>query len=188
MKLKRIYQYVSRELPLWFIGLLTNWMPDTPLTCFLRGFFSRLFFKKCGRNFQYGARVRFLAPHGIEIGDNVYIAAGCWLGGSGQLVVEDEVVIGPYTIIATAIHKFKNGSVRFGGSVRAPVKIGRGTWIASHVVVTSGATIGEGNLVCAGAVVTKSMPDNVMVGGVPAGIIKERKDDDKSDDNSLSNK
>jgi len=70
MKLKRIYLYVSRELPLRFIGMLTNWIPDTPLVCFLRGFFSYSFFKRCGRDFQYGAHVCLPTPHTIEMGDN----------------------------------------------------------------------------------------------------------------------
>lgn len=184
MKLNRFWQYVWRELPLWFIGLTTCWLPDLPFTCRLRGFLSRPFFKKCGRNFQYGARVRFLAPHGIEIGNDVYIASQCWISGSGNLVLENEVVIGPFTNIATANHKFKNGSVRFGGSAKAPVKVGTGTWIASHVVVTPGHEIGKGNLVCAGAVVTKNTPDNVVVGGVPARIIKKRSDDNLGTDDS----
>ncbi len=176
MRLKRVWQYVSRELPLWFIGLLTNWMPDLPFTCRLRGFLSSPFFKKCGRNFQYGARVRFLAPHGIEIGDDVYIAAGCWLGGGGGLVLEGEILLGPYTIIVTGVHRFKNNSARFAGATRAPIRIGKGSWLAAHVVVNPGVTIGRGNLIGANAVVTADTPDNVFAAGVPAKVVGERKD------------
>lgn len=176
MKFKRICQYVTKELPLWFIGLLTNWLPENPLTCRLRGFLSSPFFKKCGKNFQYGARVRFLAPYEIEIGNHVYIAAGCWLGGAGKLVLQDEVIIGPYTIIATAVHKFKDNSARFAGAKRAPVQIGKGSWLAAHVVVNPGVTIGRGNLIGANAVVTKDTPENVFVAGVPARVISQRKD------------
>jgi len=161
---------------LWFIGLLTNWMPDVPLTCRLRGFLSAPFLKKCGRNFQYGSHVRFLSPHGIAIGDNVYVAAGCWISGSGKLVLEDEVVVGPYTIIVTAEHRFKNNSVRFGGATFAPVKIGKGSWIGAHSVITAGVTIGRGNLIGANAVVTADTPDNVFAAGVPARVVGERKD------------
>ena len=57
--------------------------------------------------------------------------------------------------------------------------IGRGTWIASHVVITPGTTIGKGNMICAGAVVVKNTPDDVMVGGVPAKVIGPRKDIDE---------
>jgi acetyltransferase-like isoleucine patch superfamily enzyme len=177
MEKSRLYQFVRYELGLWLVGLLTNWLPEVTLICRLRGALSRIFLKKCGRNFQYGARVRFLAPWGIEIGDNVYIAGGTWVSGSGGLILEDEVIIGPYCIIATGNHRFKNGSARFGSFSRSPVKIGRGSWVASHVVVVPGITIGKGNLVAAGAVVTESMEDNVIIGGVPAKLIGPRKDD-----------
>jgi maltose O-acetyltransferase len=180
MKYKRFFLFVRYELGLWFIGLLTNWLPEITLTCKLRGFLGRFFLGKCGRNFQYGAHVRFLAPWGIEIGDNVYIAAGCWLSGGAKLSVEDEVLFGPYSIVSTGSHKFKNNSAMFGGFIRKPVRIGRGTWVASHVIVTPGVAIGKGNLVCAGAVVTRGTPDNVMIGGVPAKIIRERKDTDSN--------
>jgi maltose O-acetyltransferase len=180
-KLKRFYGYVSGELPLWFIGLLTNWMPDRPTTCRLRGLLGKLFFKKCGRNLQYGTHVRFTHPEGMEIGNDVYIAGGCWLSGGGGLVLEDEVVIGPYTIIATADHRLEHGSIRFGGAVRAAVRIGKGSWLAAHVVVTAGVTIGRGNIVGANAVVTKDTTDNVLVGGVPAKVIRELEDDSDGD-------
>jgi len=176
MRTRQIWQYVSREFPLWFIGLLTNWMPDIPLTCGLRGFLSRPFFKKCGCNFMYGSHVRFLSPHGLVIGDHVYIASGCWLGSKGEMILEDEVVIGPYCIIATGTHQFKNNSVRFAKAKRAPISIGKGTWLAAHVVVTPGVHIGSGNLVGANAVVIKSTPNNVLVGGVPAKVIRQRED------------
>jgi maltose O-acetyltransferase len=57
-----------------------------------------------------------------------------------------------------------------------PVTIGRGTWLAAHVVVAAGVKIGSGVLVASNAAVVKDMPDNVIVGGVPAKIISERKD------------
>ena len=176
-KLNKFFKYLLHMPGLWLVQILTNWIPDMPVTCRFRGFLCGLFFKKCGQNFQCGSHVRFLCPWGIEIGDNVYIAAGSWISGTESLVLKDEVVIGPYVIIATADHTFKDSSVRFGGSVRAPVEVGRGSWIASHVVVTPGVIIGKGCLIAAGAVVTKSIPDNVVAGGVPAKIIKECTDE-----------
>ncbi len=178
----RSYRFFRYELGLWLVGLLTNWLPEVTATYKLRGWLSRVFFKKCGRNFQYGPGVRFLAPWGIEIGADVYIASRCFISGSGSLTLEDEVLIGPFVNIATGNHRFKDGSARFGGFSRAPVWIGRGTWIASHVVVTPGVTIGKGNLVAAGAVVTKSTEDDVIVGGVPAKVIGPRRDFCESSD------
>lgn len=118
-----------------------------------------------------------MAPWGIEIGNDVYVAGGCWLSGGGHLKIEDEVICGPYSMIITANHVFINNSARFGGFARDTVTIGRGTWIASHVTILPGVSIGSGNLIAAGAVVTKNTEDNIKVGGVPAKVIGIRQDD-----------
>lgn len=163
--------YLLRDIPLWFVGLLTNWMPDNPVICRLRGILARPFLGRCGRNLQIGTQVRFLSASGITIGDDVYVAAGCWLSGAGGLDIGNEVMFGPYCIIVTGVHQMKNGSARFGRSYVAPVSIGAGSWLAAHAVVTAGARVGKGCMVGANAVVTKDMPDNSFIGGIPARVI-----------------
>ncbi|MEW6664891.1 MAG: acyltransferase [Thermodesulfobacteriota bacterium] len=172
-ELGRILLFLRYELPLWMIALLTNWLPEFTPACRLRGFLSRPFLGRCGKNFAYGARVRFLAPWGIEVGKDVYVASGCWLSGGAKLVLEDEILIGPYSIIATGSHRMKGESFRFAGFDRQPVWIGRGTWIGAHVLVTPGVRIGKANLISGAAVVTKSTPDHVMMAGVPARVIRD---------------
>ena len=54
-----------------------------------------------------------------------------------------------------------------------PVKIGNKVWIGAHATILPGVTIGDGAVVAAGAVVTKDVPSNVVVAGVPAKVIKE---------------
>ena len=76
--------YIFRELPLWFICTITSFLPDHPFFCKIRGWLSHPFFASCGKNFQFGSRVRFIRPSQINIGDNVYIAEGCWACGTGQ--------------------------------------------------------------------------------------------------------
>ena len=177
--MRRLLRYLWYEMGTWLVGLLTNWLPDNPATCRFRGILARPFFRKIGRNFQFGRHVRFLHPEQISIGDHVYIAAGCWVSGSAPLVIEDEVVLGPYVIVTTASHGFSGGSARFGAAERGPVTIGRGSWLAAHVVVAAGVTIGSGNLIGANAVVTRDTPADVFVGGVPAKVIGPRRDGDK---------
>ena len=162
-------------LPLWFVQLLTNWLPENRITIRIRGALVRPFLGKCGKNLQLAKDVTFLNVSGIEIGNDVYIATGCWIDGMGGLVVEDEVKISPFVVITTTSHCFKDDLVRFGGSRRRPVKIGKGSWIASHVVIT-GAVIGSGTTVGANAVVTRDLPDNVLGGGTPAKVISSRID------------
>ena len=58
----------------------------------------------------------------------------------------------------------------------APVKIGNNVWIGAHATILAGVTVGDNAVVAAGAVVTKDVPANAVVGGVPAKIIKTIKE------------
>lgn len=55
----------------------------------------------------------------------------------------------------------------------APIHIGKNVWIGSNATILAGVSIGDGAIVAAGAVVTKNVPPNTIVGGVPAKVIKE---------------
>jgi acetyltransferase-like isoleucine patch superfamily enzyme len=161
---------------MWLVGLLTNWWPDNRISLRLRCLLARPFLKRCGKNFQLGSHVTLLNPGNMEIGDNVYIAHGAWLNAMGHLTIEDEVIIAPYVTISTLQHVFKDGSVRFGGSIAQPVRVGRGSWLAAHVSVKCGITIGSGCLVAANSAVVKDLPDGVLAGGVPAKVIGPNED------------
>lgn len=173
--LKQVFYQLRFALPLWFGQLLTNWLPENRITIRIRGALVRPFLGKCGKNLQLARHVTFLNSSGIKVGDNVYIATGCWIDGMGGLEIQDQVKISPFVVITTTSHCFKDNSVRFGGSRRRPVKIGKGTWVAAHVVIT-GATIGSGVIVGANSVVTKDLPDNVFAAGMPAKVIGPRID------------
>lgn len=170
-----LYQF-RYVLPIWFLQILTNWLPENQITIRLRGVFIKPFLGKCGKNLQLARNITFLNPHGITIGDNVYIATGCWIDGIGGLTIEDEVELSPFVVITTSTHCFKGNSVRFGGARKEPVVIGKGSWIASHSTVVLGCKIGSGSLIGANAVVSRDIPDNVFAGGVPAKVIGPRTD------------
>lgn len=174
---KRILYVIFRyDLPIWFVALLTNWWPDNRLTIRLRGMFYKPFIARCRKNFAVAKAVQLKSTSRLTIGDNVYLASGVWLNAMGGMTIEDEVVMGPYVVISTGTHTFKDNSVRFGGTIMEPVTIGRGTWLAAHTVVRAGVKIGSGVLGAANAAVTKDVPDNVIVGGVPAKVIGQRID------------
>ncbi len=163
-------------LPMWLVGLLTNWWPDNRISLRLRGLMAQAFIGRCGRNFQLGKGVTLLNAATLEIGDNVYIAHGAWLDAMGGLTLEDEVVIAPYVVMVTVQHVFKDGSVRFGGSSAAPIHIKRGTWVAAHCTIKSGITIGRSCLIASNSAVTKDIPDGMLAGGVPAKVLKPNED------------
>ncbi|MHB9070729.1 MAG: acyltransferase [Sedimentisphaerales bacterium] len=174
--LKQILYQFRYILPLWLMQILTNWLPENRITIRLRGILAKPFLGKCGKNLQLAKNITFLNPHGITIGDNVYMATGCWIDGIGGLKIDDEVELSPFVVITTSSHCFKDNSVRFGGSRTAPVHIGKGSWIASHATIVSGCSVGSGTIIGSNAVVTKDIPDNVFAGGLPAKVIGPRID------------
>lgn len=171
-----IRHQLRHALPLWGIGLITDFWPDNRASCRVRGTLMRPFLGNCGRGFSLGKHVTLNSPDRLRIGSRCYFAKGTWIQAMGTVTMEDEVVCGPYVVIASTNHGFINGSTVGGGTHPAPVYIGRGTWLGAHAVVTAGVTIGRGNLIGAGAVVTRDTPDNVIVGGIPAKVLGPRED------------
>ncbi len=174
--MKELRYQLRYALPLWLVGLFTNFWPDNRVTIRIRGMLMSLCVGRCGRNFTAGRDVTILAANRLNLGENVYLAKGTWINAIGGVRIEDDVIFGPYVVVASSTHGFKDGSARFGGTHPAPIRIGRGSWLAAHAVVTAGVTIGRGNLIAANAVITKDTPDNVMVGGVPGKVIGPRED------------
>lgn len=112
----------------------------------------------------------------IRIGDNVGIGEFAYLGGAGGLEIGDECIIGQYFSCHPENHNMDSvyTSIRFQGVTRKGIRIGKNCWIGSKVTVLDGAEIGDGCVIAAGAVVTKSFPPNSVIGGVPAKLIKTR--------------
>jgi acetyltransferase-like isoleucine patch superfamily enzyme len=171
---KKIISYLICDLPLWMVGLLTNWLPENVIICKLRGLLMMSFFKNAGKNLQIGMRVRFINPQNISIGDNVYLAQECWVNGKGGIVFENNVTLGPRCGVVTTKHRYEKGIVLngIGAGEASPIKICEGSWLGMYTVVTGGISIGKGNIVAAHSVVTKDTPDFSLVGGVPARVIK----------------
>lgn len=167
-----MWRLLRYDLPLHFVLRLTNWLPDNVRFIRLRGRLARPFFKSCGRRLGLGRNITFYNPSQIEIGDDVYIAYGCWFNGSGGISIKDEVLFGPYAVIVTSNHTLLNESYRFGEPIKAPILIGKGAWIAAHVTILAGTEIGKGALVAANSVVSKVVNDLTIMGGVPAKKIK----------------
>lgn len=162
--MRRILKYC------WFIFVmrLTGFLPDLKFIMCMRGWLLKPCFKSCGRNFQICSNAMIVYTSNVSIGNDVYIAYGCWIHGVGSVTFEDEVMLGPYTVLATSNHNKTDGSYRFGGGQVAPIIMRRGSWCGTHVVITAGVTVGTGAACAAGCVVTRDVPDHAIVGGVPA--------------------
>lgn len=107
----------------------------------------------------------------INIGENVFINFDCTFLALGGITIEDNVLIGPKVSIITENHpldpKLRNGLIG------KPIHIKKNAWIGANATILPGVTIGENAVIAAGAVVSKDVPDDVVVGGIPAKIIKK---------------
>ncbi len=157
------------------LELFTQIFPASAWGCKIRGWIYKPFLKKCGRNFQVAIGAKLELTKNIVIGNDVYIGHGSWIsGGGGGIILEDEVMLGPYVTMISGNHALKASSYRFASAPNTkPIIVKKGSWLASHSIITYGTIIGEATLVGAGAVVTKDTPKLSIVGGVPASIIRE---------------
>lgn len=105
-----------------------------------------------------------LIVHGGFINENVQITCGSTIEIGYGCAIGRDVVIRSYDG-----HTIE----RNGYAISAPIKIGNKVWIGQGAQILKGVTIGDGAIIAAGAVVTKDVPSNVIVGGVPAKIIQE---------------
>ncbi|GAB2557130.1 hypothetical protein GCM10027085_55380 [Spirosoma aerophilum] len=114
----------------------------------------------------------------IRLGNRVGLGEFAYLGGSGGLTIGDDCIIGQYFSCHPENHCFDRVDllIRLQGVERHPITIGRNCWIGSKVTILSGVSIGEGSVVAAGAVVTRSFPPNSVLGGVPARLLRSRTD------------
>jgi acetyltransferase-like isoleucine patch superfamily enzyme len=112
----------------------------------------------------------------ITIGNNVGIGEFAYLGGAGGLEIGDECIVGQYLSCHPENHNYQDTSIsiRHQGVSRKGIKIGKNCWIGSKVTILDGVSIGDGSIIAAGSVVTKSFPENSILGGVPAKLLKNR--------------
>ena len=115
------------------------------------------FYTDCGKN--------------IHLGKHVFINMGCKFQDQGGIFIGDGALIGHNVVLATLNHAMSPKDR--ATMVPASIHIGRNVWIGANATVLPGVTIGDGAFVAAGAVVTKDVPENTIVGGVPARIIRQ---------------
>lgn len=161
-----IYLYLQNSL---------NLFPDFIVGNRLRRLFYKIHLKKMGKNVTVSSNVHIEAPFNILIGNNCSFNKGCWISGGGGLIIQDDVIIGPKVIIHSANHNYDNPNslIREQGHTFKQVMICNNVWVGAGAIILPGVTINPNSIVGAGAVVTKDVPSNCIVGGSPARIIKK---------------
>jgi len=132
-----------------------------------------------------GERVWVEAPlqvsygYNVSFGDDVFVNVGFTLVDDIEVRIGSRVMIAPNVTISVTGHpvhpELRSGMSQFS----APVTIEDDVWLGAHVVVLPGVTIGAGSIVGAGSVVTKDVPPGVVVGGVPARVLRAITDEDR---------
>ena len=114
----------------------------------------------------------------VSIGRKCVIGRGSHIIGHWSIVLGDEIQTGPYVYITDQNHSYEDPTVAIGWQVptEAAVRIGSGSWLGANVVILPGTELGEHTTVAAGAVVRGIFPSHVVLGGVPAKILRHYTD------------
>ena len=106
----------------------------------------------------------------ITIGKDVFINHACTFLDMGGITLEDGVLIGPKVNLITENHPMD--PIHRKSLICTPIVIKQKAWIGAAATILPGITIGENSVVAAGAVVTRDVPPNTIVAGVPARVVK----------------
>jgi len=140
----------------------------------VRALFSKLIGKPVDASFTLFPPFTTDFGKNITLGKNIFINSGCRFQDHGGITIGDGALIGHNVVLATLNHDF--APEKRGTTHPAPIVIGKNVWIGSNATVLAGVTIGDNSIVAAGAVVTKDVPADMIVGGDPAKVIKTLED------------
>lgn len=118
-------------------------------------------------------RLPFYTDYGnnIKLGKHVFINSNVMMVDLGGITIDDNVLLGPHTTIVSVNHPLPPNK-RHGLELK-PVHIKQNAWLGANTTILPGVTVGENAVVAAGAVVSHDVPDNTVVAGVPARVIKQ---------------
>tara|TARA_Y100001978_G_scaffold198059_1_gene209883 strand:+ start:1703 stop:2293 length:591 start_codon:yes stop_codon:yes gene_type:complete len=190
--------YIKREIKDWVEFFIRN-VPGQ-VGYLLRTFYIKKRTLKAfeDNRFEIGFRMEY--PKNIELGSSSYFGIDCKIyasefskvkigsnesfnsnvmvnaRGKGQIIIGDNVLIGPNVVLRTSNHTFKclKEPIINQGMDEGEIVIEDNVWIGSNCVILPNCTIGEGSIIAAGAVVTNDVQPFSIVGGVPARLIKKR--------------
>lgn len=128
---------------------------------------------------SFGSHVTIKGNFNCDYGKNIYIGSGTIINcnvtilDTNRVEIGENVFIAPGVVISAATHPL-DAQRRVSRHFQShPITIKDCAWIGANATILAGVTIGRNAVVTAGAVVTKDVPDNCLVGGIPARVIKE---------------
>ncbi len=140
----------------------------------VRGLLSELFGYEVPRTLRVFPPLYADFGKNITVGENVFINACCHFQDHGGVTIGDGCQIGHNVVFATLNHGLAPEERK--STYPAPIVLGKNVWVGSNATILQGVTVGDNAVVAAGAVVTKDVAANTVVGGVPARFIKNIND------------
>ncbi|HZK05119.1 MAG TPA: sugar O-acetyltransferase [Actinomycetaceae bacterium] len=136
--------------------------------------------QRVGRNAHFEPTFRCEFGFNISVGHNFYANFDCVMLDGGGIIIGNNVLFGPRVGIYTSNHAIDAAERAAGACYAKPVVIGNDVWIGGGVTINQGVTIGDGAIVGSGSVVTRSIPARTIAAGVPARVIREITDADRT--------
>jgi maltose O-acetyltransferase len=152
-------------------NMILRWIGFIP-SHHIRRFFYRIEGVRIGRGSTIHTGAVFYKASNIILGEDTIIGENAVLDGRDRLIIGSHVDIASEVMIYNAEHDINDDNF---SAVTAPVEIGDYVFIGPRAIILPGVKIGKGAVIGAGAVVTKDVEDFMIVGGVPAKVIGERK-------------
>ena len=168
----------SKKIAYIAYSVFAKWLPESrhlSIAKKIRYFFGKRILKNTGTNVNI-ERGAILSPD-ASVGDNSGIGIRAEM--YGLVTIGNSVMMGPEVIIYTRNHRHEIGSPFYtqGFEDFKPVSIGNNVWIGRRAMFMPGSSVGSNVVVAAGAVVTGSFGDDVIIGGVPAKVIGKLKEE-----------
>ncbi|MBS9523188.1 acyltransferase [Litoribacter alkaliphilus] len=127
-----------------------------------------------GRGVRICSSVQIRGIGELSIGDHTWVGHNSHIISACNIVIGKNVDIAPNVFFTTGSHQINMSGERIAGKgIQEAINIGDGSWIAAGAIILPGTSIGNKCIVAAGAVVKGSFPDNSLIGGVPAKLIKQ---------------
>lgn len=176
----KILKFILNDFKRIFFRLINNiqkyLLGDDILSIIIRMILLRIIGIKAAYNAKILADCDILGSN-LHLGKRAFINRRCYFDLKGRVTIEDNVGIGHGVTFITSDHKIGPENNRAGHIVKGcihsqDITLKTGSWVGANVTIMPGVIIGKGTVVATGSIVTKDVPDNVIVAGIPAKIIK----------------
>ncbi len=127
--------------------------------------------------FEIGEGTKIVGPifsnATLKIGRNCWIGKNFTVNGIGSVEIGDCCDIAPEVTLLTGGHEIGTHERRAGKGQKYSIRIGNGVWIGARSTILGDRTVGDGSVIAACACVNKDVGEDLLVGGVPARVIRE---------------